>query len=116
MPLTLILDIGAMLQMVILIYEEHDKPYQKWLEAKSPVGEEPRRGGRVLGDAVAEAWAKIERFVMRKIFRQAAPSNVQVRTMGETRTRHEGSQTENLEAQVGMFVLTRKYGLRLTRR
>lgn len=59
MPLTLVLDVGAMLQMVVLIIEKHD-------ERHLPNGvqpQDPRRGTRVLRDALIEflqlAWRRL---------------------------------------------------------
>jgi hypothetical protein len=48
MPLTLVLDVGAMLQMVMLILEKHDER----LLPKELRPARPRRGSRVLWDAV----------------------------------------------------------------
>ncbi|KAH7077246.1 hypothetical protein FB567DRAFT_146200 [Paraphoma chrysanthemicola] len=52
MPLTLVLDVGAMLQMVMLILEKHDERALK--DEERPA--RPRRGVQVLWDAVKE-WA-----------------------------------------------------------
>jgi hypothetical protein len=98
MPLTLILDVGAMLQTVILIYEEHDKPYQEWRKAEPRTGKAPKRGGRVLRDAVKETRIDVRGFVMRKIFRRGAHVRGDVEHQNETR---EG---EDSESQDGTFV------------
>ena len=65
MPLTLVLDVGAMLQMVILIIERYDERWQAW--QKTPEGEEPPRGLRVLWDAVKRLIQDIKVFLSRKI-------------------------------------------------
>jgi hypothetical protein len=67
MPLTLILDIGAMLQMVVLIIEKHDDRWQKWKKIRE--GEEPPRGWRVLRDAIKKLLQDIKTFVKRKLLR-----------------------------------------------
>lgn len=50
MPLTLVLDVGAMLQMVVLIIEKHDERHLP----KDIRPQHPRRGTRVLRDALIE--------------------------------------------------------------
>lgn len=51
MPLTLVLDVGAVLQMVVLIIEKHDETL---LDVKIRPAD-PRRGLRVLWDTVRDA-------------------------------------------------------------
>jgi hypothetical protein len=65
MPLTLILDAGAMLQMVVLIIEKFDKPWRKW--QKNQEGEEPRRGLKILWDAVKKLLQDIKGLLVRKL-------------------------------------------------
>lgn len=54
MPLTLVLDAGAMEQLIILILEKHDER-RPWVPRRQ--GDLPaRRGGRVLWDAMVKGW------------------------------------------------------------
>jgi hypothetical protein len=68
MPLTLVLDAGAMLQMFVLIIEKHDRPYRAWMRLK-PVerqGKKPPRGYRVLWDAVRKLMRDAKAFLTGK--------------------------------------------------
>jgi len=56
MPLTLVLDVGAMLQMVILILEKHDERLLP--DELRPA--QPRAGWRVLWEAVRDAVHRIK--------------------------------------------------------
>jgi hypothetical protein len=87
MPLTLILDVGAMLQMVILIIETHDENWQTW--NKDHVGVEPPRGWVVLWGAVKKFIEEVKAFLARKVLRRR--------------------QRRDEEAQNGMFYVNKKF-------
>jgi hypothetical protein len=65
MPLTLVLDVGAMLQMVVLIIEKYDKPWREW--KRNPEGEQPPRGLRLLWNAVKRFLQEVKAFLSRKV-------------------------------------------------
>lgn len=69
MPLTLVLDAGAMEQLIVLILEKHDerRPWVPRRKGNLPV----RRGGRVLWDAVVKAW----RMMRQKMARNLLPGH-----------------------------------------
>lgn len=67
MPLTLVLDVGAMLQMVILIIEKYDTRWREWAKLEDSEEPEPPRGLRVLWDAVKNLMQDIRRMLSRKL-------------------------------------------------
>ncbi|KAH8731421.1 hypothetical protein GQ44DRAFT_755559 [Phaeosphaeriaceae sp. PMI808] len=76
MPIALILDIGAMLQMVVLIIERHDMRWRRW--RKNQEGEAPLRGWKALWSALKNFWHDMKALIARKLpigRRRADPRN-----------------------------------------